>query len=311
MSSCSGDKHIISVTDEKTGNTVEYTNWPMVVETAKKLLASEKFAELLEVYNQDQLEEIKPPQRKAFVEIYYQAALKQAHEEKDLAFSNMFCQRALLFDPENILLIRLMAENYMAPEMSIFGGAEELADQLLTLEPENYENHLLRGRVALAQAEYQEAIVWFKQIVDNHQKEDGLRKKAVKLMVEAKQQIDVIRSGISLLAEIDLIKKKAGLNTSTGKPPKKVKQKQIQHKIILYLAPWCSYCIKTRELLKKLNAKFKEVNVEKDRNGLVGLLQYAQKLGVNARGVPIVRIGDELVVGYDPQRIITLVQKLK
>lgn len=70
--------------------------------------------------------------------------------------------------------------------------------------------------------------------------------------------------------------------------------------VILYATEWCGYCKKTRELLESNNIPYFEYDIEKSAEGR----EQHQRLGGN--GVPVLLIGDEVVRGYNPSRILEL-----
>ncbi len=73
-------------------------------------------------------------------------------------------------------------------------------------------------------------------------------------------------------------------------------------KVEVFVTDWCGYCRKLESFLKKNNIEFTRYNVEKD---IKGKLLYSQIKGAN--GVPVTRIGDEIVYGYDPDAILAAV----
>ncbi len=75
------------------------------------------------------------------------------------------------------------------------------------------------------------------------------------------------------------------------------------HSVILYATSWCGYCAKTRELLNKNDIKYFEYDVEKSAEGR----EQRKKLGGN--GVPVLVINGEVVKGYNPTKILELVNK--
>jgi len=71
-------------------------------------------------------------------------------------------------------------------------------------------------------------------------------------------------------------------------------------KVVLYATAWCTYCAKTRKLLRDNGIAFHEYDIDKDPRGLE---QY-DTLG--GRGVPLLLVRGEIVNGYDPERILEL-----
>ena len=69
-------------------------------------------------------------------------------------------------------------------------------------------------------------------------------------------------------------------------------------KVTIYSAPWCVYCHMAKEYLKDKNVEFSEVDVSVNREAAQAL---ADKTG--QMGVPVLKIGDETILGFDRQRI--------
>lgn len=72
-------------------------------------------------------------------------------------------------------------------------------------------------------------------------------------------------------------------------------------KVILYATSWCGYCQKARELLNDNNIAFHEYDVEDSEEGR----QQYDRLG--GKGVPVLLINGTVVDGYDPSKILKLV----
>ncbi|QTA38730.1 glutaredoxin family protein [Thermosipho ferrireducens] len=73
----------------------------------------------------------------------------------------------------------------------------------------------------------------------------------------------------------------------------------MQHlKIILYTTPTCPYCKKAKKYFKQLGLKFKEIDVSKDQRGAERMYKKSGQLGV-----PVIEIGNQVVVGFDKSKI--------
>lgn len=74
--------------------------------------------------------------------------------------------------------------------------------------------------------------------------------------------------------------------------------------IVMYSTSWCPYCKKAREFFQRANIPFTEYDVEASATAMQ---EYHQLSG---RGVPVIRIGDRVIQGYDPAAIRAAVEKL-
>lgn len=90
---------------------------------------------------------------------------------------------------------------------------------------------------------------------------------------------------------------------STVMAPTQASATQGEQTVILYATSWCGYCAKARELLDDNGIDYVEFDVEKSAEGR----EQRKKLGGN--GVPVLVINGEVVKGYNPSKILALVNK--
>lgn len=67
--------------------------------------------------------------------------------------------------------------------------------------------------------------------------------------------------------------------------------------VVLLATAWCGYCKRMREHFAEQKIAYTEYDVEKDP---LGKSWYE---ALDARGVPVVVIGEEVVYGYDPDGV--------
>ncbi|MDI6642739.1 MAG: glutaredoxin family protein [Candidatus Hodarchaeaceae archaeon] len=70
-------------------------------------------------------------------------------------------------------------------------------------------------------------------------------------------------------------------------------------KVKIYTTPFCPYCQMAKEFLVQHGIEFEEVNVQEDRAAAIEMIQ---KTGQN--GVPVLEIGDKIIVGFNREKII-------
>ncbi len=75
---------------------------------------------------------------------------------------------------------------------------------------------------------------------------------------------------------------------------------------VLYSAAWCPYCKATKKLLEMRGVPYVEIDVEKEPER-----QRALTEKFNVGGFPILEVGNEIVVGYQPDAIDRLLVKAK
>lgn len=68
--------------------------------------------------------------------------------------------------------------------------------------------------------------------------------------------------------------------------------------IIVYSADWCAFCHAAKDYFKRLGIKFEERNVEENPQYLQ---ESVEKSG--QRGIPVIDIDGQIIVGFDRPRI--------
>jgi glutaredoxin-like YruB-family protein len=66
----------------------------------------------------------------------------------------------------------------------------------------------------------------------------------------------------------------------------------------LYTTPTCPYCKLAKDFLRERNVEFREVDVSQNREALEEMVQKSGQLGV-----PVIEIGEKIMVGYNRQRL--------
>jgi glutaredoxin 3 len=76
--------------------------------------------------------------------------------------------------------------------------------------------------------------------------------------------------------------------------------------IIVYSADWCAFCHAAKDYFARIGVKFEERNVEEDPKFLS---EAVEKSG--QRGIPVIDIDGEIIVGFDRPRIDAAILKNK
>lgn len=77
-------------------------------------------------------------------------------------------------------------------------------------------------------------------------------------------------------------------------------------KIIVYGAPWCAFCHTAMEYFDKLGVAYKYIDVDKDP---AAGMEAVEKSG--QRGIPVLDIDGDIVIGFDRPRIDTALKAHK
>lgn len=70
----------------------------------------------------------------------------------------------------------------------------------------------------------------------------------------------------------------------------------------VYSTPTCPWCTRVKEYLKSKNVDFEEFDVSKDRDAAAEMIQKSGQ-----RGVPVLDINDNIIVGFDQRAIDNLI----
>jgi glutaredoxin-like YruB-family protein len=68
--------------------------------------------------------------------------------------------------------------------------------------------------------------------------------------------------------------------------------------VIVYSATWCAFCHAAKEYFDKLGVKYTDKDVEKDPAAGLEAVDKSHQ-----RGIPVIDIGGEIIVGFDRPRI--------
>jgi len=69
----------------------------------------------------------------------------------------------------------------------------------------------------------------------------------------------------------------------------------------LFVTPACPYCFTLKEFLKEHNIKFEEVDVSQDEKAREEMIKKSGKMEA-----PIIEIDGQIVVGFDKEKIVKL-----
>jgi len=73
--------------------------------------------------------------------------------------------------------------------------------------------------------------------------------------------------------------------------------------VVIYSTPTCSYCRAAKEFFTENNIVYTEYNVASDAEKRNEMIEKSGQMGV-----PVIAINDELVIGFDQEKISTLLE---
>ena len=74
-----------------------------------------------------------------------------------------------------------------------------------------------------------------------------------------------------------------------------------QPKIRVFSTPTCAYCVTLKKFLKERGFEFEDIDVSQDMKAQKEMIDKS-----NQYGVPVVEIGDEIITGFDREKITKL-----
>ncbi len=69
-------------------------------------------------------------------------------------------------------------------------------------------------------------------------------------------------------------------------------------KVKIYTTPTCVYCITVKNFLKEKGVDFEEIDVFEDKEAGDEMIKKTGQMGV-----PVVEIGEEMILGFDKDKI--------
>lgn len=74
-------------------------------------------------------------------------------------------------------------------------------------------------------------------------------------------------------------------------------------KVKIYTTPTCTYCMALKKFFEKNDVEYEEVDVSEDEKALEEMKEKTGQLGV-----PVVEIGEDVVVGFDKKKVSKLLE---
>jgi len=71
-------------------------------------------------------------------------------------------------------------------------------------------------------------------------------------------------------------------------------------KVTIYSTPTCHFCQMTKDFLKEKNIPYTEYNVASDLEKRQEMIQKSGQMGV-----PVIYVGDQLIIGFDKERLVS------
>lgn len=76
--------------------------------------------------------------------------------------------------------------------------------------------------------------------------------------------------------------------------------------VIVYSTNWCGFCVQAKKYFDSINVKYSDINVEEDQKAAESMVQKSGQMGV-----PVIEIGEHIIVGFDKPKIDLALQAAK
>jgi len=77
-------------------------------------------------------------------------------------------------------------------------------------------------------------------------------------------------------------------------------------KVTVYSTTWCGFCHQAKKYFDDIKVAYKDIDVEADPKAAETMVEKSKQMGV-----PVIEIGDEVIVGYDRPKIDAALKRHK
>lgn len=76
--------------------------------------------------------------------------------------------------------------------------------------------------------------------------------------------------------------------------------------VTIYSAPWCAFCHMAKRYLDDHKIEYRDIDVDADPSAARALVEKSGQAGI-----PVLEIGDRIIVGFDKPKIDDAIKDLK
>jgi glutaredoxin len=95
----------------------------------------------------------------------------------------------------------------------------------------------------------------------------------------------------------------AGSSSSKRGYPAKPSHSRAQPPVDIYVTSWCGYCQKLEKFLKAQGIRYRRHDIEKSRTA------HERYRSLGGSGVPLIKVGSDVIRGYGPDAILSSLKK--
>lgn len=79
-----------------------------------------------------------------------------------------------------------------------------------------------------------------------------------------------------------------------------------ENTVTIYSAPWCAFCHMAKRYLDDKGIHYKDIDVDADPSAAQALVEKSGQAGI-----PVLEIGDKIIIGFDRPKIDDALSKVK
>lgn len=76
--------------------------------------------------------------------------------------------------------------------------------------------------------------------------------------------------------------------------------------VTIYSAPWCAFCHMAKRYLDDKHIEYKDIDVDADPAAARALVEKSGQAGI-----PVLEIGDQIIIGFDKPKIDEALSQIK
>ena len=76
--------------------------------------------------------------------------------------------------------------------------------------------------------------------------------------------------------------------------------------VTVYSTTWCGFCKQAMKYFDSIGVKYNDINVEQDHSAAEEMVKKSGQMGV-----PVIEIGDDIIIGFDKPKIDTALTQHK
>lgn len=235
-------------------------------------------------------------------------AATQALDAADATLAVQLCQTSLRLEASRADTLAVCSAAALAAQL--YDAADDYAAKLSAAHPADPRGPLAAARASAAQAEWAKVIERTGALLVKAPPAP-IAKEAARLKADAQRELDARKAALSESAELTA-KLEAATAKARAMPTGPAGETQVfvaSSGVVLYGTSWCGACKAARAWLDAHHVPFTSRDVEADPMAAVELATKAAARGLTVRGVPVIDVGGDLQLGFEPNALARATKK--